>query len=313
MLKFLEIFFQDYSDEPELKIPSHWCVKYLPENSGFVDYTYHSTEDEAIEWAKKNTDYENEFDLMLIPSSGEDTDKILDEVFSKGYGHAEVITPEEWFDVKKFNFIKESRTNNLYDYFPIWFEELCNIEGVYLAGGSLRNLLGGKDIIADIDLFFNGETALKKAENVMQMYEGSEDGCWYEAFRCPAGELITYKTAIDKPDEDKTPEDYKNQRKVQFITKSFYDSPEQLINSFDFIPTCACMYQDVLYTHPDWVSHVKKRTLGLHFVSYPVATLSRLLKYSHKGYHVMPETLLGLVQQINEQDFDGDRLALYVD
>lgn len=322
MYRFLELFYQDYSDEPELRLPSHWCVKYIEEGKGFVDYSYHYTKPEAEEWALQHTDFEDHFGSMF-----DDVKASMAEIFnavatlnqeappmqSQNYGATPPVLPDEWFIAKEFTTLKESRTNNLYDYFPIWFEDLCEIDGVYLAGGSLRNFLGGDDVIQDIDLFFRDKEALEKAMKIMGMHSGSDDGCWYEAFRCPAGELITYKSVIDKTDEDKTPEDYKNQRKVQFITKSFYESPEQLINTFDFIPTCACIYGGVLYTHPDWVRHVKKRKLGLHFVSYPVATLNRLLKYSYKGYHIPSDTLLGLVIQINENEFDANRLALYVD
>lgn len=322
MYRFIELFYQDYSDELELRIPSHWCVKYIEEGKGFVDYSYHYTKPEAEEWAMQHTDFGDHLSSMF-----DDVEPSISEIFnaiatlnqealptqSQIYGSTPPVLPDEWFIAKEFTTLKESRTNNLYNYFPIWFEDLCKVKGVYLAGGSLRNLLGGDDIIQDIDLFFRDKEALEQAMKIMDSYNGSDDGCWYEAFRCPAGELITYKSAIDKPEEDRTSEDYKNQRKVQFITKSFYESPEQLINTFDFIPTCACIYGEVLYTHPDWVRHVKKRTLGLHFVSYPVATLNRLLKYSHKGYHVPSDTLLGLVIQINENEFDANRLALYVD
>ena len=321
MYRYLEMFYQDYSDEPELRIPSHWCVKYIEEGKGFVDYSYHTTKPEAEEWATKHTDYCNHLDSMF-----DDVKASMTEVFDSvaqmnpevpqtkpNYGATPPVLPDECFLAKEFVTLKGSRTNNLYEYFPIWFEELCEIDGIYLAGGSLRNLLGGDDVIQDIDLFFRNKEALERSMEIFEGYEGSDDGCWYEAFRCPAGELITYKSVIDKPDEDKTAEDYNNQRKVQFITKSFYDSPEQLINTFDFIPTCACLYDNVLYTHPDWVRHVKKRTLGLHFVSYPVATLSRMLKYSKKGYHVAPDMLLDMVLQINENSFDENRLALYID
>lgn len=308
---FLEIFFQDYSME-DINIPSHWCVKYIENGKGFVDYSYHNSKQEAIEWTKKNCKTSPADMHAWVCEIGFDTGE--DNLTEKPtFGATPPITPEEWFEVKQFNTIKSSRTDNLYEYFPVWFEELQDVEGVYLAGGSLRNLLGGDDVIQDIDLFFRDAVALTRAMSVMDQYMGSEDGCWYEAFRCPAGELITYKSSIDVPDEDKTESDYKNQKKVQFITKSFYESPEELINSFDFIPTCACLYKGILYTHPDWVKHVKKKTLGLHFVSYPVATLSRMMKYRSKGYLVIPETLLGLVEQINSGEFDGSQLALYVD
>lgn len=314
MYKYLDMFYQDYSDEPELRLPSHWCVKYIEDGAGFVDYSYHSTKELAEAWASKNTDY-----LFQIESMFNDVDVLFENqkpIASQTqptYGATPPVLPDEWFTAKEFVTLKESRTDNIYGYFPIWFDEMSKVEGIYLAGGCLRNLLGGDDVIQDIDLFFRDKEALEKAMKIMKDYDGRDEGCWYEAFRCPAGELITYKSVIDKPDEDKTPEDYKNRCKVQFITKSFYESPEQLINTFDFIPTCACLYNDVLYTHPDWVRHVKKRTLGLHFVSYPVATLSRMLKYSKKGYHVAPDMLLDMVLQINENTFDESRLALYVD
>tara|TARA_Y100001956_G_scaffold82343_1_gene102859 strand:- start:1240 stop:1983 length:744 start_codon:yes stop_codon:yes gene_type:complete len=231
------------------------------------------------------------------------------------YGATDPVYPELPIEIKTFKSVKECRTDNLYEYFPVWFEELSEIEGVYLAGGALRNMLGGDDYIADIDIFFRDQEALDKAMEVMSMYEGSEDGCWYKAFQCPAKELITYKSAIEclMYGEEATEKDYKNQRKVQFITKSFYPTPHHLISTFDFIPTCACLYQDVLYTHKDWVRHVKKRTLGLNFISYPVASIYRMMKYKDKGYHVLTDTVLGMVLQINEGDFEGDRLALYID
>lgn len=229
------------------------------------------------------------------------------------FGATPPIFPEWTFQPKRFKAIKESRLSNLEEYYPIWFEELANVEGVYLGGGSLRNLLGGDDVIADIDLFFRDKGALMKAIEVMQRYEGIEEGDWYEAFRCPANELITYKTAIEKHEDDRTPEDYKNQKKVQFITKSFYESPEDLINTFDFIPTCACLYQNTLYTHPDWFKHVKRRTLGLHFISYPVASVFRMMKYKDKGYTVLTDSVLDMVTQINMGEFEDGQLALYVD
>lgn len=46
-----KIFFQDYSDTPD--IPSHWVVQYYIENSDFPQYSYHSTKEEAQNWANE--------------------------------------------------------------------------------------------------------------------------------------------------------------------------------------------------------------------------------------------------------------------
>ena len=219
------------------------------------------------------------------------------------------VLPETLFEPCVYKEIKDERFEGIYDYTDELIDEFIYLSGVYIAGGCLRNLLGGDDIVADIDIFFRDSESLKKTIDLMSWY----DETWYEAFRCPAGELITYKTVIDRAKEDITKEDYKNQRKIQFITRNFYSSPKELINSFDFVPTCACLYENILYTHPNWVKSVRKKVLNTHFMSYPVASIFRMMKYKDKGYIVPSESVIEMVTQINEAELDEGRLALYID
>ena len=53
-MEFLELFYQGCNDG----IPSHWCVKYLKENAGYVSYAYFHTEEESLEWIE-DTFYNN--------------------------------------------------------------------------------------------------------------------------------------------------------------------------------------------------------------------------------------------------------------
>lgn len=224
-------------------------------------------------------------------------------------GATPVVLPwDNMPEITTFTNINDSRFDCLGEYFEEWFTELSQIEGVYLGGGGLRTLLNEDDVICDIDLFFRDQTALDAATAVME-----KSGEYYVAFQCPANELRTYKSGGDVLDEDKDDEFYENQNKIQFITKSFYRSPEELISSFDFVATCACLYQDKLYTHKDWLRCVRKKQLELNFVSYPVATINRMFKYKEKGFWVPSNMLVQLVEEINTGEFDGDRLALYVD
>lgn len=87
------------------------------------------------------------------------------------YGATDPVYPDFEFKFYEFKNVHEYRYDDIYEYFPIWFEELSKIDGVYLGGGCLRNLLGGDDEIADIDLFFKDETALKSAMEVMDKYQ----------------------------------------------------------------------------------------------------------------------------------------------
>lgn len=49
--ELLEVFFQEA--EPDYGIPPVWCVKYLEEGKGSVDYSYHDTAEEAWEWVEE--------------------------------------------------------------------------------------------------------------------------------------------------------------------------------------------------------------------------------------------------------------------
>ncbi len=321
---FLDIFFQDYSQE-DFKIPSHWCVQYIRAGEG-LNYSYHSSYKEGIIWAKSNTNYrEGDIDDLFeeledntplgcfskVGTSMQPVPEVQEEVVSS-YGATPPITPEfagVKFPVKIYNTVKPARQIKLDEYFPEWVEELSHIDGVYLAGGVLRSFIRKDDKVCDIDLFFRDKDALDAAMCFMDKVDYN----YYMAFQCPMKELVTYKSVIDKPLEDITDEDYANQKKIQFITKSFYESPEELISTFDFINTCACMYKDVLYTHQDWLRHNKKNTLGLNFVSYPVATLSRFARYKAKGFFTSADFLVELFTQLNTLEYPEGQLALYVD
>lgn len=232
------------------------------------------------------------------------------EEFQPPAGNTPVVLPwDNMPEIRVFSNIKQEKFDKLAEYFEEWFTELCLIEGVYLGGGCLRTLINEDDVICDIDLFFRDKVALDKATKVMEKYDNE----YYVAFQCPANELTTYKSGADTLDEDRDDDFYKSQRKIQFITKSFYTTPQELVSSFDFVATCACLYNGEVYTHKGWLKSVKKKQLDLNFVSYPVATINRMFKYKEKGFYIPSSMLVQLVQEINDGVFDDDRLALYVD
>lgn len=252
------------------------------------------------------------FELLTTPQAI-DLDKLTAGLGDKPAlpaGHTPVVLPtwENMPAITTFTNIKESRFDALGEYFEEWFTEMSLLDGVYLAGGGLRTLLNPDDKICDIDLFFRDQGALDAATEIME-----KSGEYYLAFQCPANELRTYKSGGDVLDEDKDDDFYKNQKKIQFITKSFYKSPVELISSFDFVATCACLYKEKLYTHKDWLRCVRKKQLELNFVSYPVATINRMFKYRDKGFWIPTSMLVQIIQEISNGTFDGDRLALYVD
>lgn len=188
--------------------------------------------------------------------------------------------------------IKTTRFNKINNYFPeleylVSEEKLC-----LLGGGSLRTLIDKKDNICDIDLFFTDFDNVPKVQSILEENE------YNVVFKCPRGELTTLKSGDIK---------------VQLITKRTYKNANDLCYSFDITACCAVWDGEVLTTHEDWFKDVKSKTIAFNDITYPVASIARVIKYYNKGYRYTGQTLTDLVMQINQKEFDGDSLALYVD
>ena len=117
-------------------------------------------------------------------------------------------------------------------------------------------------------------------------------------FECPKKELFTYK---------------RRGVKIQCIAKQFYRDALELLDSFDFT-VCQATYDGVrvVLTH-DMIRSVKSKELAINRITYPVASINRLFKYRERGYKVTEQTLVEMVQQISGQQFDDEKLALYID
>jgi hypothetical protein len=166
---------------------------------------------------------------------------------------------------------------------------------LFLAGGFFRSWIHKGEKVEDYDIFF---TNLEQKEAASKYIE--ELG-FCKVFTCPLGELITFKN------EDGV--------KVQFITKFQYESVKSCVQSFD-LTACCCGYEfktGKIYCHADWLADVKRKTIAFNDVTFPVASIARIVKYHGKGYRYTGETLKHFVTLIAGREFDGDKLGLYVD
>lgn len=172
------------------------------------------------------------------------------------------------------------------------------VNGSYLAGGSIRSLINTKEPVSDYDLFFkNKESRDEQCDRLVSL--GFE-----EVFRCPADELITLK--------------FMGQVKVQLISKRYYPTYRELLDSFDFNVCKACIeyseYSDYfVYVTRSFVKGVMFKKLRVENIEYPVATINRIGKYTSRGYRVDESNLADMIFMIQAQEFNGDTLALYID
>lgn len=220
-------------------------------------------------------------------------------------GWNNVATPEGWaeveitstcevcFDDMFFDLDLEAFFEFSVDDYPI-IEDILNTEGVYLAGGFLRTLVDPQDEIQDIDIFFRNKQIAEKFKQEMI------DNGYSLIFSCPKGELFSFR------DENDT--------KIQLITKFYYEDVDQLINSFDITACCVATEDGVnLVKHRRFIFDVLNKRLNINKVTFPVATLSRIMKYKDKGFTMSGKASTEYVTQVNMMTLDETNMALYVD
>lgn len=141
--------------------------------------------------------------------------------------------------------------------------------GCYLAGGSLRTLMIGYDDIQDYDLYFRDEDALTRTKRSLL------SAGFKKIFACPQNKLFTYKL---------------NDFKVQCICEFYYPDIETILNDFDLAACMAGFDGKYVIVHPQFVKDLYTMRLTLVNLTYPIATLNRILKYRDKGFNTSEVT-----------------------
>ena len=163
---------------------------------------------------------------------------------------------------------------------------------IYLAGGSLRTILKcSGELVSDFDFFF------KNFEEVQKLRDKLTADDWSQTYECPLGFLYTYK---------------KGNHKLQLICETEYSSANLLVSSFD-VSACMCCWHDGILTFTrEFVRSVKTKNLRTCNVSFPVATIKRLIKYAQKGYNCSMASE-DFCRQISGKTFDNDQFRHYID
>jgi hypothetical protein len=71
---------------------------------------------------------------------------------------------------------------------------------------------------------------------------------------------------------------------IQAIRFRFYDSPAAVIDSFDYTITQFVLDGGMLITTPYALWDLGRKRLAIHRITYPVATMRRMLKYTKQGF-----------------------------
>lgn len=86
--------------------------------------------------------------------------------------------------------------------------------------------------------------------------------------------------------------------KVQLIVERYYSSLEELINSFDIVACCAATDGNEIVYNDNFIQYVSNKIITINKLSYPVATLGRIVKYAKKGYFISGNELENLLEAV---------------
>ena len=214
----------------------------------------------------------------------------------------------------KLSHLRKSRLNKIA---PLWLLNIFQY-GCFVAGGATRSLINQEEI-ADFDIFFceqpmtveliapfdltditaTSPTIEKKitySASVLAIKRLLVKEKYKLVFSCPEGKLFTYK---------------QGEIKIQLILEC-HGQPEEVIGGFDFNATCAALDDEYFYFSKQFIQDIKTKKLSINTVTYPAATIKRLMKYKDKGYGIN-DAIVEFMKNISGKEFDAEKLRLYID
>lgn len=170
------------------------------------------------------------------------------------------------------------------------------LPGAWIAGGAVRRTLAGHKLDSDFDFFFRSADAMAAWESALPstlslVRETEHHKHW-------RGPVAGSDLPID----------------VQAIRFQFYETAEAVIDSFDYTITMFVLDGDDLVTTPEALWDLGRRKLAIHRVTYPVATMRRMLKYGQQGFTACQGCMATLLRETANSPQALDRLPIqYID
>jgi len=188
--------------------------------------------------------------------------------------------------LQQYNFIDFlSRFNNDVENMEILkvMDELPDIkdEGVWLAGGAIRRTLNHDLLDSDFDFFFADQGRLRDYRDKLKS-KGAK-----ELHKNDHQETLSIKVG------DKT-------YLIQLVKIGYYKDVAALLDSFDFTITQFAYDGENLYCGDYSLWDLPRKKLALHKLTYGVATMRRMLKYTSQGFTACAGTMKSILEAVVE-------------
>ncbi|MGG4552579.1 hypothetical protein [Paenibacillus humicus] len=152
-------------------------------------------------------------------------------------------------------------------------------EGPWLAGGAIRRTLIGMNLDSDFDFFFRDAEQLKVFKKSIES-KGAK------------------KTASNDHAETYMMTIKGKNRIIQLIKIGYYKNVEDLLDSFDFsISQLAYDGTDLIFgKYTLW--DLPRKRLALHKLTYGVASMRRLIKYTDQGFTACAGVMRSILEAV---------------
>lgn len=157
--------------------------------------------------------------------------------------------------------------------------------GPWLAGGALRRTLQGFKLDSDFDFFFHSAEQLEEFSTLLQaknknLHKSKE-----------TEHHVEFKGVVGEDNLEV---------KVQLIRFAYYNSPEEVIDSFDFT-ICQFAYDGLELIYGDYALwDLGRKRLAVNKITYPLSTMRRVLKYTKQGFNACSGCLSAILRAIPE-------------
>lgn len=160
--------------------------------------------------------------------------------------------------------------------------------GVWLAGGALRRTVIGQPLDSDLDVFFKNATAFKDLRYYYEQVVGLEPK--------DKQNNVTFNV---------------NGYKVQLIHNRYWETPEQVIDDFDFTNCQLITDLDSVWVGDYTMYDIARMRLRIHKIVNPITSTRRLIKYCKQGFYACDGTLTEMFEVVRK--LDTLPVPMYVD
>lgn len=172
-------------------------------------------------------------------------------------------------------------------------------DGVWLAGGAIRRTIQGAKLDSDFDFFFQSEEKFQEFLNLILKGGRVE---LLEHTKTEHNEQLKVKSIVN------------NQEYIlQLIKIDYYPTLADCLETFDYTICQFGLDGETLYAGDFSLWDLGRKRLAVNQITFPVASLRRLLKYSKQGFYACTGCLQTILQSaVNNPDALNSKVK-YID